>query len=75
MYFVSVLEDIAVYSSIEIVLVIDEDFGINVFFIYTIFFGDNDCIFLIYLNGIIYNIKEFDREKKSFYFFIIMVRD
>lgn len=71
----SVLEVIGIYCNILIVIVIDKDFGFNVFFIYIILLGDDDCIFFIYFNGIIYNFKEFDCEKKSFYFFIILVRD
>ena len=75
LYSVSVSEDTAAHSSIETVSATDEDFGTNALLTYTILSGNNDRTFSIYSNGTIYNIKEFDREKKSSYSLTIMARD
>ena len=75
LYFVSVSEATAAHSSIETVSATDKDFGTNGLLTYTILSGNNDRTFSIYSNGTIYNIKEFNCEKKSSYFLTIMARD
>lgn len=75
LYSVSVSEGTVAHSSIETVSATDKDFGTNALLTYTILSGNNDRTFSIYSNGTIYNIKEFDREKKSSYFLTIMARD
>ena len=75
LYSVSVSEGAAAHSSIETVSATDKDFGTNALLTYTILSGNNDRTFSIYSNGTIYNLKEFDREKKSSYFLTIMARD
>ena len=75
LYSVSVSEGTAAHSSIETVSATDKDFGTNALLTYTILSGNNDRTFSIYSNGTIYNIKEFNREKRSSYFLTIMARD
>ena len=74
-YSVSVSEATGTDSSIVTVSATDKDFGTNALLTYTILSGNNDRTFSIYPNGTIYNIKEFDREKKSSYSLTIMARD
>ena len=75
MYAVSVSEATATHSSIVTVSATDKDFGTNALLTYTILSGNNDRIFSIYPNGTIYNLRTFDREKKSFYSLSVMARD
>lgn len=74
-YTVSISEAAALQSSIATVLATDKDFGTNALITYTILSGNSDRTFSIYPNGTIYNLKTFDRERKSSYFLTVMARD
>ena len=74
-YTASVSEATALESSIATVVATDKDFGTNALITYTVLSGNSDRTFSIYPNGTIYNLKAFDREKKSSYFLTVMARD
>ena len=74
-YTVSVSEATALYSSIVTVSATDQDFGTNALITYSILSGNSDRTFSVYPNGTIYNLRTFDREKKSSYLMSIMARD
>lgn len=74
-YTTSVSEAAARHSSIVSVSATDKDFGTNALITYTILSGNSDRTFFIRPNGTIYNLKKFDREKKSFYTLSVMARD
>ncbi|PFX22302.1 Protocadherin Fat 4 [Stylophora pistillata] len=74
-YSMSVSEGSGIHSNIVTVTATDKDFGSNALLTYAILSGDDDRTFSIHPNGTIYNLKEFDREKKSSYFLTIMARD
>ena len=74
-YSVSVSEATGIHCNILTVTATDKDFGSNALLTYTILSGDDDRTFSIHPNGTIYNLREFDREKKSSYFLTILARD
>ena len=74
-YAVSLSEATAMHSSIITVSATDQDFGTNALLTYTVLSGNNDRTFSIYPNGTIYNLRTFDREKKSSYSLSVMARD
>ena len=74
-YTASISEAATLQSSIATVLATDKDFGTNALITYTILSGNSDRTFSIYPNGTIYNLKVFDREKKSSYLLTVMARD
>lgn len=74
-YSVSVSEATPQHSSIITVSVTDKDFGTNALVTYTILSGNSDQTFSVYPNGTIYNLRTFDREKKSSYSLTVMTRD
>ena len=74
-YAVSVSEATVPYSSIVTVSATDKDFGTTALITYSILSGNSDRTFSVYPNGTIYNLRTFDREKKSSYLLSIMARD